>query len=82
MDKDVGMSKYEFQRFMDRLPAHCIKRFEELGMTFESVAGCPSPPLIFLYFALGLTTSSISVKWRRCWTIWWERIKQKQQLLC
>eukprot|EP00210_Caulerpa_lentillifera_P008909 g8500.t1 len=39
MDKDVGMSKYEFNRFMERLPGHCISRFEELGMTFESVAG-------------------------------------------
>jgi len=39
MDKDVGMSKYEFDKFMERLPAHCKNRFKELNMTFESVAG-------------------------------------------
>lgn len=39
MDRDVGMSKYEFDRFMERLPPHCQARFKELGMTFESVAG-------------------------------------------
>ena len=39
MDKDVGMSKYEFDRFMERLPQHCKDRFHQLGMTFESVAG-------------------------------------------
>ena len=39
MDKDVGMSKYEFEKFMERLPQHCRDRFNQLGMTFESVAG-------------------------------------------
>ena len=39
MDKDVGMSKYEFEKFMERLPQHCRNRFQQLGMTFDSVAG-------------------------------------------
>lgn len=33
------MSKYEFEKFMERMPQHCKDRFHELGLTFDSVAG-------------------------------------------
>ncbi|CAD7705393.1 unnamed protein product [Ostreobium quekettii] len=39
MDRDEKMSKEEFQRFLQRIPAQFKKRFEELDLTFASIAG-------------------------------------------
>lgn len=39
LDKDVGMSKEEFENFMDRIPKHLKERFTKRNMSFESVAG-------------------------------------------
>lgn len=39
LDKDVGMSKEEFDDFLDRIPKHLRERFFKRNMSFEKVAG-------------------------------------------
>jgi len=39
LDHDEKMSKEEFQRFLQRIPAQFKKRFEELHLTFAAIAG-------------------------------------------
>ncbi|CAD7705392.1 unnamed protein product [Ostreobium quekettii] len=39
MDRDEKMSKVEFQRFLQRIPAQYKKRFDNMGLTFDAIAG-------------------------------------------
>lgn len=39
LDRDAAFSKEEFERFLQRIPAHLRDRFNVSGMSFESVAG-------------------------------------------
>lgn len=39
IDQDSGMSKEEFESFFERIPKHLQKKFHDLGLTFEKVAG-------------------------------------------
>lgn len=39
MDKDVGMSRDEFLKFIERIPENLKKKYREMGKTFEDIAG-------------------------------------------
>jgi len=39
VDRDVGMSKEEFNKWLDRIPEKLRKKYENMGFTYEAVAG-------------------------------------------
>jgi len=39
VDRDVGMSKEEFNKWLDRIPEKLRRKYESMGFTYEAIAG-------------------------------------------